>query len=167
MLRHVSSLWHVLSLRWQVTKRATMPAHFVTNEVVTNRAGIAPFFSHLDVILFHYSVHWIVWLIGSSLPSLLSSLIYFIVYLLAFCAIHLFICSFINRLCLCVCVFGGSVSYYFSSFTHPFVCSSLIDWLIPPSFTYSLSDRLNHRFIPFFIYSFVRRLSDRLNLKLF
>ena len=28
----------------QVTKRAAMPARFVTNEVVTNRAGIAPFF---------------------------------------------------------------------------------------------------------------------------
>jgi len=69
--------------------------------------------------------------------------------------------------CVCVCVLGRSVSYYFSSFTHPFVCSSLIDWLIPPSFTYSLSDRLNHRFIPFFIYSFVRRLSDWLILKLF
>ena len=26
-----------------------MPAHFVTNEVVTNRAGIAPFSSHLDI----------------------------------------------------------------------------------------------------------------------
>ena len=29
----------------KVTKRAAMPARFVTNEVVTNRAGIAPFFS--------------------------------------------------------------------------------------------------------------------------
>ena len=28
----------------KVTKRAAMPACFVTNEVVTNRAGIAPFF---------------------------------------------------------------------------------------------------------------------------
>jgi len=27
----------------KVTKRAAMPARFVTNEVVTNRAGIAPF----------------------------------------------------------------------------------------------------------------------------
>ena len=33
----------------KVTKRAAMPAHFVTNEVVSNRAGIAPFFSHLDM----------------------------------------------------------------------------------------------------------------------
>ena len=33
----------------KVTKRAVMPARFVTNEVVTNRAGIAPFFSHLDI----------------------------------------------------------------------------------------------------------------------
>ena len=33
----------------KVTKRAAMPARFVTNEVVTNRAGIAPFFSHLDI----------------------------------------------------------------------------------------------------------------------
>ena len=32
----------------KVTKRAAMPARFVTNEVVTNRAGIAPFF-HLDI----------------------------------------------------------------------------------------------------------------------
>ena len=30
-----------------VTKRAAMPAHFVTNEVVTNRAGIALFFFFL------------------------------------------------------------------------------------------------------------------------
>ena len=29
----------------KVTKRAAMPARFVTNEVVTNRAGIALFFS--------------------------------------------------------------------------------------------------------------------------
>jgi len=29
----------------KVTKRAAMPACFVTNEVVTNRADIAPFFS--------------------------------------------------------------------------------------------------------------------------
>ena len=29
----------------KVTKRAAMPARFVTHEVVTNRAGIAPFFS--------------------------------------------------------------------------------------------------------------------------
>ena len=41
----------------KVKKRAAMPARFVTNEVVTNRAGIALFFSHLDIILFHYSVH--------------------------------------------------------------------------------------------------------------
>ena len=33
----------------KVTKRAAMPARFVTNEVVTNRAGIAPFFSHFDI----------------------------------------------------------------------------------------------------------------------
>ena len=33
----------------KVTKRAAMPARFVTNEVVTDRAGIAPFFSHLDI----------------------------------------------------------------------------------------------------------------------
>ena len=33
----------------KVTKRAAMPARFVTNDVVTNRAGIAPFFSHLDI----------------------------------------------------------------------------------------------------------------------
>ena len=33
----------------KVTKRAAMPACFVTNKVVTNRAGIAPFFSHLDI----------------------------------------------------------------------------------------------------------------------
>ena len=33
----------------KVTERAAMPAGFVTNEVVTNRAGIAPFFSHLDI----------------------------------------------------------------------------------------------------------------------
>ena len=32
----------------KVTKHAAMPACFVTNEVVTNRAGIAPFF-HLDI----------------------------------------------------------------------------------------------------------------------
>ena len=31
----------------KMTKRAAMPAHFVTNEVVTNRAGIAPFFLSL------------------------------------------------------------------------------------------------------------------------
>ena len=30
----------------KVTKRAAMPARFVTNEVVTNRAVIAPFFPH-------------------------------------------------------------------------------------------------------------------------
>ena len=29
----------------KVTKRAAMPARFFTNEVVTTRAGIAPFFS--------------------------------------------------------------------------------------------------------------------------
>ena len=29
----------------KVTKRAAMPARFVTNEVVANRAGAAPFFS--------------------------------------------------------------------------------------------------------------------------
>ena len=28
---------------------APVAARFVTNEVVTNRAGIAPFFSHLDI----------------------------------------------------------------------------------------------------------------------
>ena len=33
----------------KVTKRAAMPARFVTKEVVRNRAGIAPFFSHLDI----------------------------------------------------------------------------------------------------------------------
>ena len=33
----------------KVTNRTAMPARFFTNEVVTNRAGIAPFFSHLDV----------------------------------------------------------------------------------------------------------------------
>ena len=33
----------------KVTKRVAMPARFVSNEVVTNRAGIAPFFSHLDI----------------------------------------------------------------------------------------------------------------------
>ena len=33
----------------KLTKRAAMPARFVTNEVVTNPAGIAPFFSHLDI----------------------------------------------------------------------------------------------------------------------
>ena len=33
----------------KVTKHAAMPARFVTNEVVSNRAGIAPFFSHLDI----------------------------------------------------------------------------------------------------------------------
>ena len=32
----------------KVTKRAAMPAYFVTNEVVTNHAGIAPFF-HLTI----------------------------------------------------------------------------------------------------------------------
>ena len=32
-----------------MTKRAAMPARFVTNEVVTNRAGIALCFSHLDI----------------------------------------------------------------------------------------------------------------------
>ena len=31
----------------KVTKRAAMPARFVTNEVVTNCAGIAPFFFSL------------------------------------------------------------------------------------------------------------------------
>ena len=41
----------------KLTKGAAMPARFVTNEVMTNRAGIAPFFSHLDIILFHYSIH--------------------------------------------------------------------------------------------------------------
>ena len=44
LLRHVLSLRHV-----KVAKPAAMPARFVTNEVVTNRAGIAPFFSHLDI----------------------------------------------------------------------------------------------------------------------
>ena len=29
----------------KVTKRAAMPTRFVTNEVMTNRAGIAPFLS--------------------------------------------------------------------------------------------------------------------------
>ena len=33
----------------KVTKRVAMPARFVTNEVVTNRAGIVPFFSHLNI----------------------------------------------------------------------------------------------------------------------
>ena len=33
----------------KVTKRVAIPARFVINEVVTNRAGIAPFFSHLDI----------------------------------------------------------------------------------------------------------------------
>ena len=33
----------------KVTKRAATPAHFVTNEVVTNRAGIATFSSHFDI----------------------------------------------------------------------------------------------------------------------
>ena len=32
-----------------VTKHTTMPARFVTNEVVTNCAGIVTFFSHLDI----------------------------------------------------------------------------------------------------------------------
>ena len=32
----------------KVTKRAATPARVVTKEVVTNRAGIAPFF-HLDI----------------------------------------------------------------------------------------------------------------------
>ena len=33
----------------KVTKRAAMPARFVSNEVVTNPAGIAPFFPLLDI----------------------------------------------------------------------------------------------------------------------
>ena len=33
---------------WSVAARFVTTARFVTNEVVTNRAGIAPFFSHLD-----------------------------------------------------------------------------------------------------------------------
>ena len=45
LLRNVLSLRHVFFT--QVTKRAAMPARFVTNEVVTNRAGIAPFFFSL------------------------------------------------------------------------------------------------------------------------
>ena len=36
----------------KVTKRAAMPARFVTNEVVTNRAGVAPLFSRLDIIAY-------------------------------------------------------------------------------------------------------------------
>ena len=32
-----------------MTKRAPMPSRFVTNDVVTNRAGIAPFLSHLGI----------------------------------------------------------------------------------------------------------------------
>ena len=55
LLRNALSLRHVLSLRGgrgretNVTKRAPMPSRFVTNDVVTNRAGIAPFFSHLGI----------------------------------------------------------------------------------------------------------------------
>ena len=33
----------------KVTKRAAIPARFVTNELVTNRAGIAPFFISVDI----------------------------------------------------------------------------------------------------------------------
>ena len=36
----------------KVTKRAVMPARFVTNEVVTNRAGIAPFLLFFSFPLF-------------------------------------------------------------------------------------------------------------------
>ena len=45
-MRHVLSLRHVLSpvTATKVAKRAAMPARFVTSEVVTNRAGIIPFF---------------------------------------------------------------------------------------------------------------------------
>ena len=32
-----------------VAARFVTTARFITNEVVTNRAGIAPFFSHLDI----------------------------------------------------------------------------------------------------------------------
>ena len=35
-----------------VTKHAVMPACFITNEVVTNHAGITPFF-HLDISTSH------------------------------------------------------------------------------------------------------------------
>ena len=35
----------------KVTKRAAMPARFVTKEVVTNRVGIAPFFTWISVHL--------------------------------------------------------------------------------------------------------------------
>ena len=37
----------IRSIITKVTKRVAMPARFVTNEVVTNRAGIAPFFLSL------------------------------------------------------------------------------------------------------------------------
>ena len=38
----------------KVTKHAAMPAYFVTNKVVTNRAGIAPFFTWLSVHVILY-----------------------------------------------------------------------------------------------------------------
>ena len=40
----------------KVTKRAVMPARVVTNEVVTNRAGIALFFSSLIWISVHVTL---------------------------------------------------------------------------------------------------------------
>jgi len=83
--------WITKSVNKRTTKWTTKSDRFF-NSFLVSQSFIASAF-YLYLILFHYSVHWIVWLIGSSLPSLLLSLIYFIVYLLAFCAIYLFICN--------------------------------------------------------------------------
>ena len=48
LLRHVLSLQHVFVTT--VTKRVEMPTRFVSNEVVTNRAGIARFFLSLSLV---------------------------------------------------------------------------------------------------------------------
>ena len=98
---------------------------------------------YLRLILFHYSVHWIVWLIGSSLPSLLSSLIYFIVYLLAFVLfIYSFVCLLIDCVCVCVgvCVCVWGVRFLLFFIIHSSVRLFFIDRLTYSSFLHLFTE---------------------------
>ena len=80
----------------KVTKRAAMPAHFVTNEVVTNCAGTAPFF-HLDIST--------------------GDIVYVTCVFVCVC-----VCICICVVCVCVGGGGGHLRVHVCTHTHTWVC---------------------------------------------